>query len=299
MIMKKFLFSLWFCFLSIFLTVSTVSAEEFTIMVDPGHGKNDPGAVSTFNGKTYIERDLNFRIAGFLKAKLETYTTRNGDPIRVKFTRTSDNDLTLEQRVARGVSKNSNLLISIHNNAAADKNPNRRGSMVLVTNAHYQAPEAKHVNLYLLENALAESILIELQKVGLSLSDDVSKPDGSFICKNGILRRIILPPEEAEDSSAWKYQTGEPLDYYGIVREGVLAGLPSIIIEYAYISNQQDAEQFLSSDAQLKRIAEASAQGIASVYSFLPRQTEAKSLEAPVTRSAEPRQNGLTLFPVW
>ena len=48
----------------------------YTFLIDPGHGQEkgtDVGAVYTHDGVTVYERDINFKIATYLKAELEKY----------------------------------------------------------------------------------------------------------------------------------------------------------------------------------------------------------------------------------
>ena len=55
------------------------------IVLDPGHGGHDGGASSSFNGKTYLEKELNLKIAQYCKAELETYSN-----VKVYMTRSND-----------------------------------------------------------------------------------------------------------------------------------------------------------------------------------------------------------------
>ena len=50
------------------------------------------------------------------------------------------------------------------------------------------------------------------------------------------------------------------------VRYGQLRHIPAMIVEHCFISSNSDCEQFLSSDAKLRTIAQADARGIAAYY---------------------------------
>lgn len=50
------------------------SDGRFVVVLDPGHGGKDSGATSSFNGKSYIEKNLNLKIAQYCKAELEAYS---------------------------------------------------------------------------------------------------------------------------------------------------------------------------------------------------------------------------------
>lgn len=80
-----------------------------TIILDPGHGGKDKGAIGTQG--TY-EKDLTLRTARFLQEELQ-----NNGAI-VKLTRTDDSYVKLSNRIL--ASNNADLYISIHYNSVAD-----------------------------------------------------------------------------------------------------------------------------------------------------------------------------------
>lgn len=94
-------------------------APEYTVIVDPGHGGTDGGAIGD-DGT--VEKNLNLAIALLLKEKLES------EGIQVIMTRQTDEDtdgLTgfhkrqdLEERARIGNESGANLYVSIHINAS-------------------------------------------------------------------------------------------------------------------------------------------------------------------------------------
>ena len=79
-----------------------------TVLLDPGHGEHNFGAV----GKKYKEKDLNLSLAKAIAAALK----KRG--IQVRMTRMNDKFLTLEQRGKLARKKNGDLFLSIHHNAS-------------------------------------------------------------------------------------------------------------------------------------------------------------------------------------
>ena len=68
------------------VSAQTVSpAKPIVIVLDPGHGGYDGGAMHKWNGKMYREKDVNLAIAKACKKKLETYMG-----VKVYMTRSSD-----------------------------------------------------------------------------------------------------------------------------------------------------------------------------------------------------------------
>lgn len=62
-----------------------------------------------------------------------------------------------------------------------------------------------------------------------------------------------------------KTRTGDNGDYYGIIRESRNRGIPAIIVESAFMDSS-DFNNFLNSDAKIKAIGYAQADGIAKYY---------------------------------
>lgn len=85
----------------------TPNARLRTVVIDPGHGGHDAGAVSAIAK----EKDLNLAVARKLRRLLE----RQG--YRVVMTRDGDYFLTLQQRVAIANRIPDSIFVSIHHNA--------------------------------------------------------------------------------------------------------------------------------------------------------------------------------------
>lgn len=82
-----------------------------TILVDPGHGGKDHGAI----GSCYREKDLSLQIA----KRLKKYLTQYG--YYVIMSRHNDNDLSLSDRTKLCDDKKADLFVSVHCNAAANQ----------------------------------------------------------------------------------------------------------------------------------------------------------------------------------
>lgn len=100
--------------------------EQITVVVDAGHGGNDPGKVGVSGT---LEKDINLSIALKLKTELE----KKG--IKVILTRESDASLAIEgatnkktsdmnKRIEITNSARADLLVSVHQNSFTD--PDRK-----------------------------------------------------------------------------------------------------------------------------------------------------------------------------
>ncbi len=78
-----------------------------TVVLDPGHGGHDAGAVSPWAR----EKDCNLQLALKVKSRLEKYG------FRVVMTRSTDVFLTLKQRVAIANRTPDSIFVSIHHNS--------------------------------------------------------------------------------------------------------------------------------------------------------------------------------------
>ena len=85
------------------------------MVIDPGHGGSDPGAI----GNGIVEKEINLRVALRLKELLEldAVDPHGGGDWEVRLTRTADTFVSLAGRVAVANSWGADLYVSIHHNA--------------------------------------------------------------------------------------------------------------------------------------------------------------------------------------
>ena len=239
--------------------VMASNASAVKIVLDPGHGGTSPGCVRDYDGRKILEKDLNYEIASKIKSELENYETKDGSKLEVYLTHENSSTYNplLEARVSFGSQIGANAVISLHINASEDVC--RNGAMVLVTDSNFN-------ELYDAENELAKCFLDELRELGIGTPPDVSDTllDSSKISiNNGVMRRL------SDDGSV--YENGDTTDWYGIVRFGVEKKIPAIIVEHAYLSNEGDYREFLSSDEKLDKLAEADVRAIANYYNLVKK----------------------------
>lgn len=103
-----------------------------TIVLDPGHGGSETGAV----GKSGVaEKDLTLLLAQALKSRLESRL-----PVKVLLTRSEDAHLPLETRTAIANQAKADLFISLHLNASTG--PEARGAETYFLNLQASDPQA-------------------------------------------------------------------------------------------------------------------------------------------------------------
>lgn len=230
-------------------SVRSTGAGNLVVVLDPGHGGSDPGAVRTINGVTYCERDLVLKIAQYCKAELETYSG-----VTVYMTRT-DNTSPVESRqtrVNKAAKWNADILVSFHLNSTANNIDSANGAAVYIPNSNY----SNGYDYNGIGKALGNKILEQLKKLGLANNGTMLDQGG-----NG-----TYPDGSVADNLGINYWS----KYYQYKFAGIL-------IEHAFLNNYNDVVFHLSSEAKLKELGVADATGIASYYGL----TKGKTLTAP------------------
>lgn len=225
--------------------------ETVTICIDAGHGGETDGAKYVYDGVLVTEKEVNLRIALKLEEELLRY-----ENVEVVMTRTGDVTMELKPRVEYALEKEADYLISVHNNAPGSADPAvTRGCMVLSTVSHYQAPGASLEDVYGISERLSLAIVSRLTGLGIPLATEL----GAEV--NGVVKRPYSPEGYARSTSY--YPDGSVADYYALIRYGVERGLPTIIIEHAYLTNGEDYRNYLETDESVAALARADAEGIA------------------------------------
>ncbi len=221
-----------FVFIGILQTTVNAADEEgnLVIVLDPGHGGSDPGASNSRFGLK--ESDINYKIATYAKQELERY-----EGVKVYLTRYADCP-SIYDRGEFAKRYNADLVVSIHINSSGSQSA--RGAEVWVTQDNSQ------VEYYERSKIVGEKILYRLARLGLQ--------------DHGVSTRSGQPNE-------W-YPSGIVKDYYGIIRYPMNYGIRSLLVEHCYISSDADCQQFLNSDAKLKNLGVADAQGIVEAYNL-------------------------------
>lgn len=211
-----------------------VEEEPIVIVLDPGHGGHDSGAVRTWSGRRYTEKALNLTIARYCQQELEQYAG-----VEVYLTRTNDTYVSLTGRVAFAAQVDADLFVSLHNNAGTKTSS--RGACVYYPNMNYRKE--------LGEKGRNVSLCIQQRLASLGLKN------------NGIAFR--------SSENRTRYPDKKLADYYSVIRQSKERGIPGIIVEHAYVSNPSDCRMFFSSNAKLKKLALADAAGIADYYGLV------------------------------
>ena len=143
-----------------------VDRGRFKVVIDPGHGGPDPGAVGIANlRETDVVLDVGLQVAQLLQAK----------GVQVLMTRTSEVDVDLPPRAALANSSGADLFLSIHANALSMTRPDVNG----IETFYFESPRAR---------GLAQAVQDEV------LAVSPGSPDrGARTARFYVIRRTVMP----------------------------------------------------------------------------------------------------------
>lgn len=101
--------------LSVFVSVPVAGAKDFVVVLDPGHGGRDAGAL----GLRTNEKTINLKVAKKLKELIEDGMS----DAKVEMTREGDRFVQLQGRADFANSRHADVFISIHANSLDRKSP--------------------------------------------------------------------------------------------------------------------------------------------------------------------------------
>jgi N-acetylmuramoyl-L-alanine amidase len=225
---------------------------ERIIVINPGHGGVDPGAI----GSTIVEKEVALRMGLALRDELEA-TGR----YQVIMTRNEDRTVPLPDRLQIASQSQGELFISLH----AD-------SLV-------SAPKVRGASVYTLSepSSNGEPVLVASKEnradivggIGLSNQrDSVPEPLVALAQRNANSQSIRLAELLVQElNSVTKMAKRQPAQAGFVVLKS--PDMPSVLIELGYISNQADEKAF-ADDAHIARLASAVVRAVDAYFGVGP-----------------------------
>lgn len=239
--------------------VLNTEAKQFVVVIDPGHGGKDYGAI----GATTNEKTINLNVAKKLGDKIkEKYST---DDVKVVYTRDKDVFIALNERAKIANNANGDLFISIHVNSLPKKNKRR---------ATVSGAEVYTCGLNRSESNLA---VAQRENAVMYLEEDYSQkyqgfdpnsPESYIAFELNQSMHLDRSIEFATLAKDYLVNTAGRADK-GVKQAGFWVlwsvGMPSVLIELDFISNP-NAERFMASKNGADKMAKSLYQAFEEYY---------------------------------
>ncbi len=213
------------------------------IVIDPGHGGRDRGASGYLKG--VYEKDIVLKIAKKLAKKI-----RNELQCEVVLTRTRDRYLTLEERTAIANTKNADLFISIHTNAAKS-----RKAFGIETYFLNLATDDESILVAARENATSTKNISDLQTILTDLMQNAKINESSRLA--GHVQTALCNHLKKNKYDRINNKGVKQAPFYVLLG----AQMPAILIETSFISNSKECKRLITPKYQ-ERLCEAIVNGI-------------------------------------
>lgn len=201
------------------------------ITIDMGHGGQDYGAPGYVKGihEKHIVLQLGKKLAEKIRKELNC---------EVVMTRSSDKYLTLEERTAIANTKNSDLFISLHTNAA--RNKHAYGIETYFLNL---ATDNDAIQVAARENATSTKNISDLQTILDDLMQNAKINESSRLANH--VQESVCRHLQGKYSSI-KNKGVKQAPFYVLLG----AQMPAILIETSFISNERECQRLSSSEYQ-------------------------------------------------
>lgn len=209
-------------------------AKDFIVVIDPGHGGHDPGAI----GKRGKEKDINLQVALKVGKLIET----NCKEVKVIYTRKKDVFVTLDGRAAVANKAKADLFISVHTNSVA-KGRTIQGAETYTLGLHRTAENlevAKRENsVILIENDYQQ------RYAGFNPNSAESYIIFEFVQDKDMKKSVRLATliQHQFRHSARRIDKGVHQAGFLVLRETYM---PSVLVELGYISTPAEEDYLLS-----------------------------------------------------
>jgi len=201
------------------------------IVIDPGHGGKDPGAVGYRRG--VLEKNVTLEVSRRLAREIEK---RLG--CETILTRDKDIFLSLEERTAIANTKNADIFISIHANA--HKSRHVRGLETYILNL---ATDNDAILLAARENATSTKTISDLETILNSLMKNAKVDESSRLAsavQRALAGNLKGKYKQIRDNGV------KQAPFYVLLG----AEMPCILIELAFITNPQECGRLNSASYQ-------------------------------------------------
>lgn len=248
------------------------SKGRFVVVIDPGHGGKDSGAVGKRSKEKNIVLDVALKVGARVKAV-------NPD-ILIYYTREDDRFIGLQQRAEFANKKKADLFVSIHANSHKQSSPN--GAETYVLGLHRTQDN--------LDVAMKENSAILYEKDHSIIYQDFDPNlSESYIVFNFIQNKHLSSSIQLADLvQGGLAKTG--LTNRGVRQAGFLVlrevAMPSVLVELGFISNRANENYMLSKEGS-RQLANHIAKAILDYESNISVRNKTNSTTPKSTAAAK------------
>ena len=211
------------------------------IVIDPGHGGRDPGAIGPSGVK---EKDVVLKVS----KKLKEIIKKRLD-CKVVLTRTDDRFIPLEERTAIANTQKADLFISIHANASPKRNVHGIETFFLNLSSDEEA-----IRVAARENATSTKKISDLQpilrEIMMSSKIDESTRLAGHV-QDSLIKKLSAGYSKVNNLGV------KQAPFYVLIG----AEMPSILVEISFLTNRME-EKRLKSDKYLDSLASSIFTGV-------------------------------------
>ena len=211
------------------------------IIIDPGHGGKDPGAVGN---KQYYEKKIVLKLALMLKKELKKALPK----IDILLTRETDKFISLEKRTAFANSKKGDLFISLHCNALENTKVRGIETYYLSLTKNQTA-----LNLAARENSSSLKNISDLQAILNDLINQTKVPESKKLAQ--IVQKNLI--QELKKKYSPKSLGVKKAPFLVLVG----SQMPSILVEVGFVTNKNE-RALLSRSSYLQKISQGITKGV-------------------------------------
>lgn len=250
--------------------------ERYVVVIDPGHGGKDPGAI----GKYSKEKNINLSVALALGQLIE----KNLRQTQVVYTRKTDTFIPLDRRAQIANKAHADLFISIHTNAL----PKKKIARGAETYTLGMARADENLEVAKRENAV---ILVEDDYQTRYQGFDPKKAE-SYIIFEFLQDRYMERSVHFARGIQKEFRNTAKRADKGVHQAGFLVlrevSMPSVLIELGYISTP-DEENYLNSK---KGIADMSNSIFKALKAYQQRYPKSRPAAVTENRAATGETSG-------
>lgn len=248
---------------------SAAGSKPFVLVIDPGHGGRDPGAI----GAVAKEKNINLQVALKLGALIE-----NKHPdVKVTYTRKTDVFVALDKRAQVANKAKADLFISIHANALKNKS--------------FRGAETYTLGLARTDDNLA---VAKRENAAILLEDDYKQKYAGFdpnstesyiifeFMQNKFLEQSVTFASYIQkefSGTAKRIDRGVKQAGFLVLRE---TSMPGVLVELGFLTNASEEKYLNSKDGQTKL-----AQSIYNAFLKYKKEHDRKSGGTSVSSPAD------------